>query len=152
MRFSISKKSSFFAFSPKPFSLNPPLITKTLEFQFAEQSKSNSCDGSKWRFWAPSCYFPVKLGQLLLLRLDRRERERLLMKIHKSPGIKTRAMASRLHNQRFCPQQQKPRSMSSSSLNFPRSRNNNWNLGGNSTRGSSEQGFPLPWREECRVF
>ena len=35
------------AFSPKPFSLNPPLITKTLEFQFAEQSKSNSCDGSK---------------------------------------------------------------------------------------------------------
>ena len=154
MRFPISTPSLCLSFSPKPFSLIPtlPLIPNPrvlARISICQQSSASSPMSRTNQIvvtglndaWAPSCYFPVKLGQLL--RLDIRA-SWALMKIHKSRRIKTRAMASSLHNPRFLVSA-KPCSMSVSSLKSRRWRNNNlesrWKKF--NQRGSLELVFPL---------
>ena len=131
MRFPISKPPLplSVSFSHKTVFINPNSATDTKfwpKFQFATTSSMSSTNQIVVTglndAWMPSCYFPVKLGQLLWL--DTREHSLLLMKIHKSLGIKTRAMARSLHKPRFL-DPAKPCSMSASSLNSHRWWNNN---------------------------
>ena len=114
IRFSINSLRRASLFLAEPFSLiRLPLITPTPQFlsdwKLFEisnfhfwsnvQNRSNSCDGSKWRLGAEllfcrqiatvfMAWYPVGCSWKFI-----------------NPGIKTRAMASPLHNRAFWPKQ-----------------------------------------------
>ena len=114
IRFSINSLRRASLFLAEPFSLiRLPLIPPTpqflsdwklfeiLNFHFWSnvQNRSNSCDGSKWRLGAKLLFFR-QIATLSMAWYPAGCSWKFI-----NPGIKTRAMASPLHNRAFWPKQ-----------------------------------------------
>ena len=114
IRFSINSLRRASLFLAEPFSLiRLPLITPTPQFlsdwKLFEisnfhfwsnvQNRSNSCDGSKWRLGA-ELLFCRQIATVSMAWYPAGRSWKFI-----NPGIKTRAMASPLHNRAFWPKQ-----------------------------------------------